>query len=400
MHETVSVYARAGNSSPFRQLPGVNFSMPLAAGSGLLHERLNGSVYGLKLLQNFLAYPVFFRFFCMENIKDVFNAGPNTVEILLVFNRREPLLSSIKNGALRLNCVPALNIFSKRSDRVPIARELHEFHVTPDKTTPRDYEIVSIHRLEFFNEQNKTLFFADNFYENNPFEDDALKNFFSQRRRKTLVNSRATQRSSYNGTEVFVSFSIEDKNLENAYQFSAETICTNRDLSLLIYGEPPLSSHSPLVISAAFLTHPTRPDYSFMEHGEVSDFSKISHIVFNLSAMFWQNGQFPLDAMRTLIGSYRFRPDDEMDRILEGITAMESERKSFRFINGGAVFFEMGWKVVFTLDETAFAGIGYYTFGRIIAEILKSFTPINSVLEIHFYTKQSGLVAVWKTLED
>ncbi|MDR2796523.1 MAG: type VI secretion system baseplate subunit TssF [Spirochaetaceae bacterium] len=399
MHETINVYARSGDG-PFRQLSGVDFIMPLASGNGLLREVMKSGVYGLKLLQNFLAYPEFFRFFHIKNMEDAFKSVSNSIEILLIFKRREPSLSSIKKGSLRLNCAPALNLFAKRSDRVMITRELYEFHITPDKTAPRDYEIVNIRKLEFFNEQNKTLFFADNFYEHTPFEDVALKNFFSQRRRKTLVNSRVTQRSSYNGTEVFVSFLMNDKNMKDAYQFSAETVCTNRDLSLLIYGEPPLSSHSPLVADAAFLTHPTRPNYSFMERGEGSDFSRISHIVFNLSAMFWQDGQFPLEALRALIGSYSAYLGEEFEHIPEGILELEADQKTFRFIKKGAVFFELGWKVKFTLDEMMFAGIGYYTFGKIIAEILKSFTPLNSVLEIHFFTKQSGCVAVWKTLED
>jgi type VI secretion system VasI/ImpG family protein len=397
MHETVSVYTRSGKD-PFRQLSGVRFDMPLASGTELLRESLKSGVYGLKLLQNFLSFPQFFRFFSMETGASI--PASSTTELLLVFKRRETSLASIKGGALRLNCVPALNLFAKRSDRVTLERELYEFHVTPDKTAPRDYEIVNIQRLEFFNEQNKTLFFADNFYEDDPFKENTVKNFFSQRRRRTLVNPRSMQRSSYSGTEAFVSFSVQDKKLEDAYQFSAETICTNRDLSLLISGETPLSSHSPLVTGASFITRPARPDYSFMERGEISDFSRVSHIVFNLSAQFWQNGQFPLEALRSLTGSYSVRSGEETARIMEGITDMETESKSFRFIKNGAVFFEMGWKVKFTLDETVLAGIGYYTFGRIIAEILKSFTSINSLLEIHFFTKQSGCVAVWKTSEN
>jgi type VI secretion system VasI/ImpG family protein len=399
MHDTVSVYIRFGEGK-FRQLSGVTFDMPLASGSELLRENLKSSVYGLKLLQNFLAYPEFFRFFSIENIEDAFRMPSNTVEILLAFKRRETPLFSLKGGALRLNCVPALNLFAKRSNRVTLERDLYEFHVTTDKTAPRDYEIVNIHRLEFFNEQNETLFFADNFYEEDPFTENTVRNFFSQKRRRALVSSRSMQRSSYNGTEVFVSFSAQDKKLEDAYQFSAETVCTNRDLSLLVSGEAPLSAHNPLVTSASFITRPTRPDYSFMERGGISDFSKISHIIFNLSAMFWLNGRFLPEALRTLIGSYRFRSNEEMDRIMEGIVEFETESKTFRFIKDGAVFFETGWKVKFTLDETALAGIGYYTFGRIIAEILKSFTSLNSVLEIHFFTKQSGCVAVWKTSEN
>ncbi|MDR3356757.1 MAG: type VI secretion system baseplate subunit TssF [Spirochaetaceae bacterium] len=399
MHETAGVYARYGKGA-FSRLSDLTFDMPLASGRELLRDGLTNGVHGLKLLQNFLAYPEFFRFFSMESAGGLLTRGPDTVELLLVFKRREMSLSSVKNGALRLNCVPVLNLFAKRSNRVMMGREMYEFHVTPDKSAPKDYEIVNINKLEFFNEQNETLFFADKFYEEDLFAENAVSNFFSQHRRKSLVNPRVTRRSSYDGTEVFVSFSVRDKKLENAYQFSAETICTNRDLGLLISGDTPLDSRSPLVLGASFITRPSRPDYSFMERDDISAFSRISHIVFNLSALFWQNGRFPLEALRTLIASYRLRPNEEIERAVEGITALETESKAFRFIKNGGVFFEMGWMVKVTLDENVLAGIGYYTFGRIIAELLKSFTSINSLLEIHFFSKQSGRVAVWKTSKD
>jgi type VI secretion system VasI/ImpG family protein len=399
MHDTINVYVRGGDGS-FVVLPDALFDMPMVAGSGGLFERLGGNSYGLRLLQNFFAYPSFFKFFSIENGgKSVFPAT-GTAEMIIVFKRRESPLVPIKNGALKLNCVPAMNIFSRRADRVTIERSAYEFHVIPDKAAPRDYEIVNINRVEFFNEQNETLFFADNFYYDNPFQEKAVQNFFSQRRRKRLVNPKITRRSSYDGTEMFVSFAAQDGRMENAYQFAAETICTNRDLGLLVLPEAPLSSHSPLLSGAHLITRPTRPDYSFMEQNGNSIFSRISHIVFNLSALFWQSGHFPLEALRTVIASYQTGVGEEAERILEGIIGLEHESATFRYIRNGAVFFETGWKVKFTLDESAFAGIGYYTFGRVLAELLKSFTAINSILEIHFFTKQSGHIAVWKTLED
>jgi type VI secretion system VasI/ImpG family protein len=399
MHDTINVYVRGGDGS-FRVLPDASFDMPMTAGSGKLFERLNGNSYGLRLLQNFFAYPAFFKFFSIENGGEAVFPAAGAAEMIIVFKRRESPLVSIKNGALKLNCVPALNIFTKRADRVTLEREAYEFHVVPDKAAQRDYEAVNVNRVEFFNEQNETLFFADNFYDDNPFQENTERNFFSQRRRKRLVNPKITRRSSYDGTDMFVSFSAQDRRIDGAYQFAAETVCTNRDLGLLVQPETPLSSHSPLLNGASFITRPTRPDYSFMEQSGTSIFSRISHIVFNLSALFWQNGHFPLEALRTLISSYRTSAGEETERILEGITRLEHERAAFRYIRNGAVFFETGWKVKFTLDESAFAGIGYYTFGRILAELLKSFTAINSILEIHFFTKQSGCIAVWKTLED
>jgi type VI secretion system VasI/ImpG family protein len=400
MHETVELYVRRGGTDRFIPLPGVTFGMPMPTGVKLFPGQIKGHVLGLGILRNFLAYPAFFKFFVLNNLGKAVASSFNSVELLLVFKRRESSLVSLKGSSLKLNCIPALNMFPRRADRVSIEKEAYQFHIVPDRAAPRDYEVVYVPRLEFFNEQNESLFFADSFYEDNPLAEKTKKNFFSQHRRKALVNSRMTQRSSYSGAEVFVSFSVQDKKLEAAYQFAATTICTNRDLPLLLSPETYLTSHTPLLSGGNFMTRPTRPQYSLFEQGIASDFSKISHLTFNLSALLWQNGKFPLEALRTLLGSYHIRSGEETERILEGLVALESENTVFRFIKKGAVFFEVGWRLAFTLDETAYAGMGYYIFGRVLAELLMSFSPINTLLEIHFFTKQSGHIAVWKTLED
>ncbi|MDR2746407.1 MAG: type VI secretion system baseplate subunit TssF [Treponema sp.] len=400
LHETAGVYIRHGDGEQFIPCPGVSCDMPVAAGAKLLPGRIKGHVRGLRVLQNFLSYPAFFKFFTLGNLRSVFSSPTNAAELLLVFTRREPSLVSIKASSLRLNCVPAVNLFTKRSDRVLIERETYQFHVVPDRAASQNYEVVQVERLEFFNERNETIFFADNFYEDNPLEERSRKNFFSLHRRKSLVNPYSTRRSSYEGAEAFVSFSIQDKNVEDAYQFAADMICTNRDLPLLLPAEVSFSSHSPLLSGASFIARPTRPGYSLFHQGAASDFSKISHVVFNLSALLWQNGKFPLEALRALLGSYQIRSGEETERMLEGIVSLESKRTTFRFIERGAIFFEPGWSITFTLDETAYAGMGYYIFGRVVAEVFKSFSPINTLLEIHFLTKQSGQIAVWKTLEN
>jgi type VI secretion system VasI/ImpG family protein len=399
MHETVELYVRRGGTDRFVLLPGVTFDIPMATGVKLFPEQIKGHVLGLGILRNFLAYPAFFKFFTLNNLGNAVASSFNSVELLLVFKRREPSLVALKGSSLKLNCIPALNLLPRRADRVSLEKEAYQFHIVPDRAAPRDYEVVYVSRLEFFNEQNESLFFADNFYEDNPLAEKTRKNFFGQHRRKTLVNPRTTQRSSYSGAEVFVSFSVQDKKLEEAYQFAAETICTNRDLPLLLSPETYLTSRNPLLSGGNFMTRPTRPQYSLFEQGGASDFSKISHLVFNLSALLWQNGKFPLEALRTLLGSYQIRSGEETERIMEGLIALESENTVFRFIKKGAVFFEVGWKLAFTLDETAYAGIGFYIFGKVLAELLMSFSPINTLLEIHFFTKQSGRIAVWKTLE-
>ncbi|MDR3337962.1 MAG: type VI secretion system baseplate subunit TssF, partial [Treponema sp.] len=399
-NDRTMVYIRRADDDPFVPLETAGFEIPMTMGDRLFGGKLKGNVRGLGLLQNFMAYPAFFKFFSVKNLAHAFNTPHSALEMVVMFTRREPSLANIKTPSLKLNCVPALNIFAKRSERVTIEREKYEFHILPDRTAMRDYEVIRVQNLEFYNERNEAVYHAAPFYEADVLSGKDQRNFFSQRRRKTLFDPRTTQRSSYTGTEVFVSFSSQTHHLEDAYQLAGDLICSNRDLPLLLLPDTSLVSHSSLVTQGAFVAGPTRPGYSLMEKGDGSDFSKLSFIVFNLSSLLWQNGNFPLSALKTMVGAYRLRSGEEMDRIVDGIAGITSEPLVFRFFKQGVVFFEYGWRVQVTLDETAYAGVGYYIFGSIIGEILKSFTSINSLLEIQFFTRQSGHIATWKTLED
>jgi type VI secretion system protein ImpG len=259
-----------------------------------------------------------------------------------------------------------------------------------------DYEVVAVKNIDFYNEKNDLIFSAANFYGDSRTIEKKKVNFFSAKRRKKLVERNSIARSSYSGTEVFVSFSPIGG---DTYQFAADLLVTNRDLPLLLQAGTEFSSASTVVQRAVFITTPTRPGYPLVDRGDREDFSRLSHIVLNLSALLWQEGEQSLELLRNMLRSYPVRSAEETGRMISGIIGLSSEADTFRFIRKGAVFYEWGWKLRLTLDENVYAGMGFYLFALIIAEILKSFTPINTFLEIHFDTLQSGNIAIWKTLE-
>jgi len=387
---------------------GLSFELPLGVDTDTVDGGFRGNIRGLMLLQEFLSYPAFFKFFTMKpgKLPAFSKKAFQTIDILILFQSREPTLSNeIKTGALKLNCVPVLNLFPKRSDRITLEKQAYEYHIVPERTAMRDYEVVNILRLEFYNEQNETLFKAAGFYDYDVARPEApkeksetvLHNFFSTHRRKHLFSSKARRRSSYDGTEVFVSFSGGEQNLDRAYQFIAELICTNRDMPLLFPSQVSLASPGELAPSGVFLSRPTRPGYSLIERGDKTDFAKLSHILYNLSGLLWQEGEFPLKMFKTMLRNYRLRQDEEINRMIDGILHIEGKPETFRFISRGAVYFERGWKITLTLDESAYAGIGSYLFAFVLREVLRSFTPINSMLEVQFFTRQSGFVTSWKT---
>lgn len=398
--ETEQVYFST-DSENFTPLPDVGFDMP-AASMRTVFDCVRENLRGLHILQSFLSYPAFFKFVSLKNIAGAFASKADSFELLITFSRREAeLVNEITPQTVKTNCLPVLNLFKKRSDRAFLDKDAYEFQIVADRTAPRDYEVYDIHRLEFFNERNETLFTAANFYEEG--DKDAgndKRNFFCRHREKSLFDRKATQRSSYTGTEVFVSLTERGDDLFDASQFSAELICTNRDLPLLLTEQSALTASESAVQTASFIMMPTRPGYPLIMTGSSSDWAKVAHIGFNLSGMFWQEGGFPLEMLKTLLGNYAIRSAEEMERMIGGIVSLTGQPETFRFIRNGVVFFEPGWRVSCVLNEQAFAGTGVYIFAVVLKELFRSFTPLNSLLEIEFSTQQSGHIVTWKTLEN
>ena len=84
--------------------------------------------------------------------------------------------------------------------------------------------------------------------------------------------------------------------------------------------------------------------------------------------------------------------------ITDGITGLENQPETFRFVRNGSVFFENGWALKLTLDESHFAGIGYYIFGALVYKLIKSQCPINMPIRMELETKQQGKIAEWTKL--
>jgi type VI secretion system VasI/ImpG family protein len=399
-HDVVSVYAKTGGGS-FQRLRDAQFDLPVSLGGTIFEQTCRNNTRGLRLLQNYLSFPDFFKFFVLKNTGGLAEKQGAAAEIVVFFGRRETqLLNSVTQSSVKTNCIPVLNMFLKRSDRVSFEKKAYEVHVVPDRTATRDYEVARIKKIDFYNERNEHVFSAANFYDEALADEKELRNFFSVKRRTTLVGKAAQKRSSYRGTEVFVSFAPNDEKLNSAYQFAADLVVTNRDLPLLLLPDTEFNSTLNFIRGAFFVSPPTRPGLPLMSQGDQTDYARLSHIMLNLSAVLWQEGSRPLEMFREMLRAYQIRSPEENEKMIAGLTQMKSENVSFTFIKNGMVFFEWGWKLKFTLDEIAFTGMGCYVFARILAEMLKSFIAVNTLLEIEFYTEQSGYIATWKTFED
>lgn len=352
---------------------------------------------GLQDLQHYLAYPALLKFIMLQNCRQLFE-GNSSAEIIFAFKRREPIFTNmITSESFKLWAVPVVNLFRKHTDRTEFHGQ-YEQHVVPERMAPMDYEVFKVLSVEAFDERNNVILRCSPDYEH--VEDlDCASGYFFQHRRDRLTSKDTDHRTSYPGTEVFMTLAGRDyeKNWEDVRQFQTESLCTNRDLPLLLRMTDQLtSSHEKAIQSVSFLSAPSAPSEALISKGTEKDWQHLGYIIMNLSGVLWNEGDTALSIIKKLLKAYSKRSEEETTQLIDGLMDLQAVPKQFRFIHKGSVFFESGWHIDITFREEAYAGIGVFTFAYILKELLLSYTPMNSCQEITIHTDKRKGIVTWR----
>ena len=311
--------------------------------------------------------------------------------------RRNELQTVIGNDSIMTNCLPVINIFKMKSSR-GYTNDYYEYHIVPNNVAANDYEVYNIESINFYDNINNLLLTAKPFYYtdvevqfNNNYDYFAIH-------RRPRSDGLYTNRSSYKGYEVFASISGEkwQEVRDEIVQYSADLICTNRDLPLYIKANTKVSFAASQIESGVFINAPTKPLNPLINSGRREDWEKINHIMLNLSNILWKPGEVPVKIIKNIIKSYSLLSKDDTERILTSIVSIESEPATFRYINGNnGIFYEQGWKINMVISESKINDIGFFTFACVLWQFFQSYIPINSHIEFNVYSESYGLLKQW-----
>src|SRR4029077_15142201 len=97
-------------------------------------------------VQEYFAFPQRFQFASITGLREVLAtiAVPD-VEIVVLFSRGDAALEKLVNADnIQLHCVPVVNLFPKRLDRVAVNEGVSQFHLLADRTRPTDFEVHTV----------------------------------------------------------------------------------------------------------------------------------------------------------------------------------------------------------------------------------------------------------------
>jgi type VI secretion system protein ImpG len=403
----VGVLAGAGGRDAARAFlgPGHVHPVGLADDEAMLPVTLRG-LAGTRLMQEYFAFPQRFLFIDIAGLASAFARCPgNSFELVLLFDRYEPTLEGGGEPAnFALNCVPAVNLFERRAERITVDDSTTAFQIIPDRLAGNDFEVFDVAAVTGFSNDSDELKFLPLF--DVPHADPAgAAGFFSCLREPRLTSARGKRegpRSAYVATEVYLSL----VDLQRApyrselRQLAAQLRCTNRDLPLFMpagtaHGGLTLESRAP-VQGVSIVAGPSRPISAHRE-GPLA-WRLLSLLSLNYLSLVNEDPQRGALALRELIGLFAQSADPGLLRQVAGLRTVDVKPVVRRHPTPGPIAFGRGLEVQVGVDELAFEGGSATLLGAVLHHYFSRHVSMNSFVQTVLVSRTRGELKRWTPL--
>lgn len=331
--------------------------------------------------------------------KKIVAYAKRTFSLSFLFSQSLPELGDwVQAKCFSLNAAPVVNLFKQKGVRFPVSTQESEHHVLIDRTQPLNYEVYSIESIRGFDTYNRQIHHFAPLYQSPDrglFPDDSKQiGYFSARREERVQSDDVKRngfRSSYLGSEVFISLAGENAFNSDIQHLSVEAWCSSRDLPLfmprdeetdfLLEGTLPLQS-------IRFVSKLTRPQAAPGE--DESAWAFLNQLSLNYLSL--DNTEHAAEQLRGLLSVFVGKNDDFLKKQINAIVRVqvESMRQIIRY--RGSASSVRGTSVTVVLDESQLGGIHPYLFGSLLNPYFSRLVSINSFVQLTIETLQQGKI--------
>ena len=372
--------------------PSVVLPVGFEDGQALLPVTATGFA-GYRLVQEYFAFAQRLQFAKIQKLQATLSTMAVTeVEITVLFSRGDAALEKLVTADnVQLHCVPAINLFSKRLDRVSVSDGVSQFHLVPDRTKPQDFEVHSITEVIGHGKSEAGGAVPEQpflpFYSAFHGSRHAHPAYFTTTREPRMQSQKQrTQghRSSHIGSEVFMQLvdPQEAPYSSSLRQLAVTALCTNRDLPLLM----PLGRGNDLdcvdsypVRRVTVVRGPSRPVSPVVNQG--LGWKVIDHLALNYLSLSEGNGTQAAAALREMLMLYAMHADEARQTQVAGLLTVRTKPVARRLPMAGPIAFGRGLEVTLEVEKMAFHGHSSFAFGAVMAQYLSRHVNVNHFVE-------------------
>ena len=364
------------------------------------------SFSGFRLLQDYFLLPEKYLFVELRGLQSWLHRN-ETNQWTILFGLTSPptrQMERVSNEHVALHCVPAVNLFSKRCDRMHLDHTQHEQTLICDRSRPVDFEIWSIQEMAAHQSVTGQELPCLPLYAppSSAANSEQRSLYFAVDRRPRVLGDpiRFPSRSHYTGSDLHVSLtdSLSLPRRQDFQQLSSIAYVTNRDLPLLVpeagwrtafhaEGAAPISN-------VLCLTGPTSPRDALVHDDGEAAWRLISHLTPNYLSLVEDAGRGAA-LLREMLQLYCPANDAPTLRQMEGLLNIQHRSIVRRVPLPGPLTFAQGLEIELEIDEDAFEGGGAFLLCSILEQFFARYVTLNCFTETHFVSTTRGSVYRW-----
>ncbi|RZL65873.1 MAG: type VI secretion system baseplate subunit TssF [Variovorax sp.] len=365
---------------------------------------------GFRLVQEYFAFPQRFQFARIQGLGAALRRVPGAdVEIVVLFSRGDAALEKLVSADnLLLHCVPAINLFTKRLDRVAVNEGVSEFHLIPDRTRPQDFEVHSVAEAvghgapggaDGGGEQVFHPFYAA--FHGSRHSHPAYYTTTREPRTQSAKQRTEGHRSSHIGSELYMQV-VDPQQAPYAKtlrQLAVTALVTNRDLPLLM----PLGRDNDFDCIDSFpvrrvrlVRGPSRPVSPVVQQG--LGWRVLDHLALNYLSLSGTDAQKNAAAVREMLMLYAVHADEARQVQVRGLLSVSSKPVARRLPMAGPIAFGRGLEVTVEVDRGAFHGHSAFLFGAVLAQFFTRHVEVNHFVETVLTVAGKGETMRWRPM--
>jgi type VI secretion system protein ImpG len=366
---------------------------------------------GYRLVQEYFAFPQGFQFIRIKGLQSALRGlAGQEVEIVLLFSRGDAGLEKLVSAEnLLLHCVPAVNLFSKRLDRIAVTEGVSEFHVVADRTRPQDFEVHSLTEVTGHGNpsagnansgptEQSFLPFYSAFHGS---RHSHLAYYITNREPRVWSDKQRSQghRSSHMGSELYLQV-VDPQQAPFATslrQLSLNALVTNRDLPLLLplgRGNDFDCIDSHPVMSIRVVRGPSRPVTPVVSAG--LGWRVIDHLALNYLTLSGTSPSQGAASLQEMLLLYAMHGDESRQTQVRGLVSVNVKPLVRRLPMPGPIAFGRGIEATLEVDELAFHGHSAFLFGSVMSQFLARHVGINHFVETVLRVAGKGERMRWR----
>jgi len=364
---------------------------------------------GHRLVQEYFAFPQRFQFARIDGLAPVLaTLAVPEVELVVLFSRGDAALEKLVSADnLRLHCVPAINLFPKRLDRVAVNEGVSQFHLLADRTRPMDFEVHTVTEVVGHGSPGAAAMPEQDFL---PFyaafhgSRDSHPAYYTTTREPRMLSDRQRSeghRSSHIGSEVYMQI-VDPQQAPYGgalRQLAVNALVTNRDLPLLL----PLGRDNDFDCVDSFparrvrmVRGPSRPVSPVV--GQGLGWRVIDHLALNYLSLADSTPQQGAAALREMLMLYAVHADEVRQAQVRGLLSVRCRPVARRLPMAGPIAFGRGLEVTLEVDRAAFHGHSAFLFGAVLARFLARHVEVNHFVETVLVAAGGAEIMRWRPL--